>query len=97
VNISGSSSTSVFIGQPFDLRALGGLPGPAPGYSTEGIQADVSVDGAASLNVDYSLNVLSPGGVTVTSSTISGIGLFGANSVTISNGDVAVTSVLWKA
>jgi hypothetical protein len=80
VYIGGNSSTTVFIGA---------YNPQVNDYSTQGIQASVEVFGAASLFVDDHANSLAPSDVTLTTSTISGTGLFGNNGVTINFGDVA--------
>jgi hypothetical protein len=86
VVVNGSSSTKVTLGDPVGNGR----------YSTKGIDAYVSVNGAASLVANDSANVLSPADVTVTPSTISGIGLFGNNAVTVYYSNVTVAGVVYQ-
>jgi hypothetical protein len=92
VDIGGNSSTHVFIGQPLG----NGL------FSTRGIQANVTVAGAASLVVSDTGSLVL-GTVTLTPSTISSKGLFGIDSlfgntgVSVSYSNVARTLVTWDS
>jgi hypothetical protein len=83
VNIQGNSTTDVLIGG--DLNN---------GYTTQYIDANIDVSGAANLTVDDAVNT--PTNVKNTNGTISGFGLFGNNGVTVSYSNVFIAVVEYK-
>jgi hypothetical protein len=87
VIIDGDSTTAVTIGYPLS----------STGTITSGIEANVTVEGAASLVVNDTGSFLPTGAVTLTPSTISGHGLFSNDGVTVNYGGVTRTLVTWNS
>jgi hypothetical protein len=77
VSVEGNSSTEVQLGEI--------LPNGI-GFTTAGIQANVTVTGVAGLVLADSGNATTQEQVTVTEKTISGTGLFGNDAVTVTYG-----------
>jgi hypothetical protein len=84
VIIDGDSSTVVNIGYPLASTKI----------ITSGIEADVTVEDAASLVVNNSGNTSTFETVKVTEQTISGSGLFGNSDVTLRYGGLKVVDIL---
>jgi hypothetical protein len=84
VYVEVNASTQVSVGRPLS----NGL------FSTKGIQSTVYVAGAASLFVSDSGNTSAPENVTVTESTITGVGLFANSSVTLAYYDVGTLNLV---
>jgi hypothetical protein len=84
VSVIGTSSTFLSVGQPLSNGQ----------FSTKGIQANVAVSGVGNLFLSDSGNTASPENVKVTESTISGLGLFGSNGVTLSYGNVGTLNLV---
>jgi hypothetical protein len=84
VIIDGNSSTAVNIGYPFS----------STGTITSGIEANVTVEGGASMIVNNSGNTKTFENVKVTEQSISGSGLFGSNNVTLQYGGIRAVSIL---
>jgi hypothetical protein len=84
VNVIGNSSTFLSVGQPLS----NGL------FSTKGIQGNVTVSGVGTMFLSDSGNVSSPENVKVTESTISGLGLFGNNGVTLFYSNVGTVNLV---
>ncbi len=84
VIIDGDSTTAVAVG--FPLNSTGPI--------TQGIEADVWVEGASSLVVNDHGNVTTAENVTVTDQSISGSGLFGNSGVTLYYGGVQGIDIL---
>jgi hypothetical protein len=79
VDINGNASTLVNI---------------TDGSTTQGIKANVLVNGASELYMFNGGNVLTPENVTVTDFSISGTGLFGNNNVTLNYGGVGHVDIV---
>jgi hypothetical protein len=83
VVVNGNSSTALRIGQ----QLSNGL------FSTQGIQGNVTVQGAGSLSLLDNGNNSTAQNVTVTEKSVSGTGLFGNNNVVLSYGGVTNLSI----
>jgi hypothetical protein len=83
VQVNGSSSTTLRIGQ----QLSNGL------FSTQGIQGNVTVQGAGSLSLLDNGDNSKAQNVTVTEKSVSGTGLFGNNNVALSYGGVTNLSI----
>ena len=84
VIIDGNSSTAVNIGYPLS----------STGTITSGIEANVTVEGGASMIVNNSGNTTTFETVKVTEQSISGSGLFGSANVTLQYGGIKAVSIL---
>jgi hypothetical protein len=84
VSVFGNSSTFLSVGQPLSNGE----------FSTKGIRANVAAFGVGDLFLSDSGNVATPENVKVTESTISGLGLFGNNGVTLSYGNVGTVNLV---
>jgi hypothetical protein len=83
VSIEGDSATGVTLGKAVPSGAV-----------TSGINANVSVSNVGTLAVDDHGNQTTQENVTITESTISGTGMFGNNSVTVTYNNIGAVNIL---